>query len=241
MKKFLLIVGCCCAAALFLVCAKDFLIKTAVIAAAKSAVGVNVTMQKFSVGFVRQSATVRGMKVYNPKGFPSGAPMADIPEIDVTLDGAALMKGELHVPRMRLILKEIRLIKNRDGLLNVNALQFAQKDNAKNADKSAASSAKPAPAPEIKMRIDELVLGIGKVIMEDYTSGKDKPEVTVFDMNMKERTIRDIKSQNELAAAVFFQALIPTGLDDLLSFKADDAKGVAGRLLNTIGGLFKGR
>ncbi len=155
--------------------AKDLIIKSSVEAGAKIVTGADVKIGGFTLSFIAQSVKVTHFKMFNPPGFPEDKVMVSIPEVAVRMDSLALLKGELHLPYVRLDLEEIRVIKNKDGKVNVNSLKFAQQSAPAKQPKT---EAKPAAKKEMGMRLDVVSLNIGKVVMEDYSKGGAAPKVT---------------------------------------------------------------
>ncbi|NLE65446.1 MAG: hypothetical protein GX606_05990 [Elusimicrobia bacterium] len=225
--------------------ARDALIRSAVIIGAKAVAGVDVKIGAFSMSLIRQSVSIRDFRVYNPEGFPDSA-MVDIPEISVRMDAGALLKGLLHVPYMRLDMKEARIIKNKEGITNVASLKFAQAPvQTSSPAKRAPEAAKPQK--EMKMMFDLVSLNIGKVIMEDYSGGRQSPKVTVFDVNIKNKEFRNMDNPAVLGTAIMFEALAPAGIEGVLSLGSKtlgSAAGKAGAAVNKVGeaatGLLQG-
>jgi hypothetical protein len=191
---------------------------------------------------LQQSVKIKDLKVYNPEGFPTGAVMVDIPEIAVKVDVPSIFQNVLHLPYMRLDLKEAHVIKNKAGAMNVNSLKFAQQGAQGKAEVQPKSESKKEPAKEMKMKLDVVSLNIGTIYIEDYTSGKDKPKLTVLKVNIRNEEFKDIASPAELGTLVMFQTLTPAGLDGAFSFGENflgKTSGAAGSLINSVGGLFK--
>ena len=183
---------------------KDQLIKAAVEIGASRVLGANVRVGGFSFGILRQSVRVKALKVDNPKGFPKES-MLDITEVGVDYDLPALLGGKLHFPLVILDLNEMVVVKNQDGALNVDALKVAEK-------KEATPAAKPEKASQpLSLKIDVLRLNVSKVIYKDYTQGKE-PLVQVFDVNLKDKTYKDIQSAQQLAALIMVEAMKPTAI-----------------------------
>lgn len=183
---------------------KDFAIKAAVEAAASRLLGADVRIGGFSLGLLRQSMRVRAFKIGNPPGFPQGT-MLDVTEVGVDYDLSALLSGKLHFPLVILNLNEMVVVKNPDGVLNVDALKVAGK-------KEAAPAGKPEkPSKPLSLKIDVLRLNVNRVVFKDYTQGKE-PLVQVFDVNLKDKTYTDIQSAQQLAALIMVEAMKPTAI-----------------------------
>jgi hypothetical protein len=231
---------------------KDLIIKSSVEAGAKFATGADVKIGGFSLGIITQSVRITNFKMFNPAGFPQDKIMVSIPEVAVRSDILALLKGTLHVPYLRLNLEEVRVIKNKEGKLNVNSLKFAQQPAGQ--QKLEATPVKK----EMKMQLDLVSLNIGKVVMEDYTGGGPQPKVTEFNVNLKDKEFKNITNPAQLGSAVMLAALAPAGLGNAFKLGAkavenvyavgtavvgDASKTVGGTtkaVKGTVGGLFKG-
>ncbi|MBF0485314.1 MAG: hypothetical protein HQL16_02245 [Candidatus Omnitrophica bacterium] len=218
MKKILIPLAWVLGIFLILGFIKDQIIKTAVVIAAKEVVGAEVTIDHFSLSVFKQSVRIKGFKMYNPPGFLDEV-MMDIPEIAVNCDVPALVKGELHLPYLRINLKELRVIKNKEGKLNVNALKIAEKKDA--------ARAKDEKKKEIKMRLDLVSLNIGSVVMKDYTVSGATPSVKVFNINVKDRRYKNVTDAGQLASLVMLEALKPTAIQGVGIYGAATVLGVA--------------
>jgi hypothetical protein len=201
---------------------KDFIIKSSVEAGAKFATGADIKIGGFSLGIISQSVRITDLKMFNPPGFPQDQIMVSIPEIAVRSDILAFLKGTLHVPYLRLNLDEVKVIKNKEGKLNVNSLKFAQQPAGQ--QKPGAKSAKK----EMKMQLDLVSLNIGKVVMEDYTGGGPLPKVTEFNVNLKDKEFKNITNPAQLGSAVMQAALSPAGLGSAFKLGAKAVENVYG-------------
>jgi uncharacterized protein involved in outer membrane biogenesis len=231
---------------------RDLIIKSSIEAGAKFVTGADVKIGGFTLGLVRQSVRVTQFKMFNPPGFPQNEVLVSIPEVAVRLDSLALLTGMLHVPYLRLDLEEVRVIKNKDGKVNVNSLKFAQQPTGQQ------KSAEKASTKETKMRLDLVSLNIGKVVMEDYSRGGAQPKVTEYNINLKNKEFKNITNPAQLGSAIMLEALTPAGLGNAfkLGAKAVDevfavgttavggaTKAIGGTtqaVTGTVDGLFKG-
>lgn len=187
-----------------LVVAKDAIIKSAVVMGIQQVTGTAVEIDKFSLGLWAQKIHIEGLRVYNPEGFPE-AVLLNVPQVAVDYDLQALLKKTLHLPLLRFNLQELTLVKNREGELNVDFLKVTQKakdDSKKNEVK------KPEMIP---MRIDTMQLTLGRVILKDYSRGKE-PKIQVFDVGVRDKTYKNITSANQLATLVLVEGIKPTAI-----------------------------
>lgn len=195
--------------ALFLL--KNPLIKSVVIAGASQVTGVPVHIDEFSFSVFKQAIQIRGLKLYNPEGFPEEV-LLDIPEVRVDYDLFALLKGKLHLPLIVFNLKEMVVVRNKEGKLNVDSIRAALKQEKPSeeveVEEEVEEVEEPAeePSEPMEMYIDVVTLSIGKVIYKDYTKG-DQPYVKSFDAGVKEKTYRDITSAQQFGTLVLKEAI----------------------------------
>jgi len=205
MKKllFIAVILTLCFIALGIV--KNPLIKSVVTVSASKVVGAPVRIGGFSLGIFKQAVRIKDFTMYNPKGFPEGI-LIDIPEISVDYNLGALLKRKLHLPRVSVNLKEVGLIRNKDGELNVDALKVSQERE------------EPTPAQEDKkssrqmaMQIDELTLTIGKLVFKDY-SVNEQPSIKAYEVGIKEKTYKNITSAQQLAVLILSEPMKGAGI-----------------------------
>jgi len=210
MKKTLLtivlIIAVIFAAGIF----KDQIVRGIVTVAVTDIIGAPVHMDGFSLGFLRQSVRIAGLKVYNPKGFPRGI-LVDIPKISVDYDLGALLKKKINISLADFELKEMILTKNKYGAMNVDALKVSD-DKGK------------APSEAMPMQIDELRLSIGRIILKDYTG--PKPIIEVHDINAK-KISKNITSAHQLVMLVLMEGMKSAGIKGAQIYAVSAIAGVA--------------
>ena len=195
---------------------KDQIIKTAVEIGAAQVLGAPVHIGGMSVGLLGQSVRIKDLRVENPPGFPREN-LIDIAQVGVDYDLPAIFKGVLHLPKLVLDLREMTVIKNKDGKLNVDALKVAQK--------SPENTQNNKPTKEMPVEIDVAELNLGKVIVKDYN--KMPFLVTAYDIGVHHKTYRNIKSVQKLALLVMGEAMGPTALKNAAIYGAASVLGVA--------------
>ncbi len=192
---------------------KDQIIKSMVTVAASRVVGAPVHIDGMSVAIIfNQSVRIKGFKLYNPEGFPKGV-LLDIPQADIDYDLGAILKKDMHLPRLVLHLKEMTVIRNAQGALNVDALKVAQKDEGPS-------------QPAMPLRIDVATLDLGKVIVQDYSKGEE-PKTVTYDIGIHNKTFKNITSAQQLAALVMVQSLGATTLKNAAIYGAASLRDVA--------------
>jgi len=203
---------------------KDLVIKSIVTNVAGQVAGAKVDIGSLSVGVFRHAVSIKNFKMYNPPGFPREV-MLDIPEMAVEYDLFSILKGKLHLALIVFDLKEMTVIKNKDGKLNVDALKVAQKDTAAEGKPGKSKAGKKEPAKQMLMQIDEMRLNIGQVIFKDF-SQSDTPVVSVYDVGIKQKTFKNITSAQQLITLVLIEALKPTAIKNAQIYAAAAILGV---------------
>ncbi|RJP29135.1 MAG: hypothetical protein C4533_04880 [Candidatus Omnitrophota bacterium] len=217
MKKIIIIVGIILLITLTLMVLRDQIIRTTITVAASSILGAPVRVEGFSMGIFKQSMMISGLTVYNPKGFPKGI-IIELTKIRVEYDLAALLKKEIHLPNAEIVVKEVGLIKNREGKLNADALKVSQN----HAPKEPKAKSKPADLP---LRIDHLKLNIGRLVMKDYSVG-DEPTVNVYEININ-KDYKNITSAKQLAILILSEPMKSAGIKGAAIYGVAMVAGVA--------------
>ncbi|MFA5144534.1 MAG: hypothetical protein WC723_00785 [Candidatus Omnitrophota bacterium] len=194
---------------------RDFLIKSLVGTIATSVTGAPTNVGGLSLSIIRQSVKISNLKMYNPKGFPKDV-LVDIPRMGATCNIGAFITGKIHLRQLNLEIKEIGLVKNKEGKLNVDSLKIS-------AEKSGGKEKKPAK--ELSMRIDIVTLGMGRVVSKDY-SVEGQPVVKVYDINLK-KSYKNITSAHQLTALIISEPLKAAGVRGLKMYGVSMLTGVA--------------
>ena len=183
----------------------NFILQSAVTFAASQLTGAAVKIGTFKLNLFRQEVSIRDFVLYNPPGFPNTA-LIDIPEITVAVKSQALLQGSLHLPLVILNLREMTLIKTKEGKLNVDSLRFVQR-SGEDGSQPAKNSQKAMP-----FKIDRMNLTIGKVVYKDYSAGGSEPKVKTYDIGMKNKEFKNVTSPQQFASLLLVQAMTPTAV-----------------------------
>ncbi len=186
--------------------AKNGIFQSVLASALSKAAHVPVRIGGTSVRFLSSGITLKGIKVYNPRSFPERL-MVDAPLVSIDFDPAALFKNQLHFKDVKLNVKEVIVIKNRDGSLNINAMKPTEEDKTKS-KKGEAKGQVPA------LQIDRLSLTVGRVVYKDYSAGGE-PAIQVFDVNIQDRVYTDIQNPTVLVSLIMSEVLTRTALSRL--------------------------
>jgi len=192
---------------------KDQIIKNVVKVGVAKVTGAPVAIDNFSLGVLNQSVRIEGLRIYHPKGFPQGI-LLDIPVVQVDYDIAALLTGKIHLKKIELNINEVGVVRNKEGVLNVDALtavQEAKKEKPKEAPQkeTAKEPAKKAPAKAMDLQIDELKLSVGKVVYGVYPA-QGEPAVSVFDVGIKDKIYKNITSPQQLVVLILSEPMKAT-------------------------------
>ena len=197
---------------------KNSLTQSILTSAISSAAHVPARIGSLNLSFLTASIRVKNFQMSNPAGFPERI-MMDIPQIFIDFDPGALFQGRAHFEEVKLDLKKLVVIKNRDGRLNVDAVKPSQKEKRQAHEKAKEASGGKPP----KLNIDKLTLSIGQVVYKDY-SGPGEPTIQSFDINIKDRVYTNIQDPAVVISTVMFEALTRTSLSRLASLDIDAFK-----------------
>ncbi|MCM8773489.1 MAG: DUF3568 domain-containing protein [Candidatus Omnitrophica bacterium] len=198
---------------------RDFLIKSIIEKVISDLAGSPARLGAFSLSVVKQSIKISNFKMYNPKGFPQDIIM-DIPKMSVEYDLGALLKGKVHFKRIDFELKEIALVKNKEGKLNIDSLKIMEGKSESTKEKKVEK-----PNKEIAIQIDLMNLGIGRIVSKDY-SGEGSEAVKVYDINL-EKSYKDINSLQQLVLLIIAEPLKSAGIQGLKVYAASILTGIA--------------
>ncbi len=211
---------------------KARIIKSAIEIATKQVIGVETVIDQFSLSIMKQSVTIKGLRLYQPESFPEGI-FIDITEISTTCKVASLLSKQIHIPKLALNLKEVVLIEDKSGNLNVDALKIAREKESKAQNEK----------EKMAFRIDEMTLTIDKVIYKKYGQD-DKPVIKAFDIGIKDKKFENITSPEQLAGKIIRTVLVPmakeTGLKNAAMYGIAGMTGI-GMIPLTAGSILFGK
>jgi hypothetical protein len=192
---------------------RNILARFIVIHGIKKTCGLGVHIGKLNIGL--PNISISNLKIYNPPGFKDRV-LADIPEVYVDFDLPAFFKKQVHLRKIKLEIKELNVILNEQGKLNVNSLALLMP--------------KPGTGKPPEVKIDELALKINKVSYKGYfpVAGVKSRE---FDPNIDE-TLHNVTNPSKVAAEILQRILFRAGIGNFANF---DVKGVAGKSVEEMG------
>ncbi|KHE91829.1 MAG: DUF3568 family protein [Candidatus Scalindua rubra] len=173
-----------------LITVKDRIIKSAIEIASKQVMGVETVIDRFSLSVIKQSVSIKGLRLYQPESFSEGV-FVDITEVSGSCKIASLLGKKIHIPKLSLNIKEVILVKDKYGNLNVDALKIAREEGRKLQDEKT----------KMAFQIDEMILTIDKVIYKQY-SQDGKPIIKAFDIGIKDEKYENITSPQQFAGKI---------------------------------------
>ncbi len=203
---------------------KDHIIKSTIEIVSRQIVGVDTVIDQFSLSVINQSVSIKGLRLYQPESFPEGI-FIDITEINTSCNVSSLLRKKIHIPKLVLNLKEVILIKDKSGNLNVDALKISSEQ------------------AKIPFQVDEMILTVEKVFYKKYGQD-DKPVIKAYDIGIKDKKYENITSPEQLAAKIIGTVMAPmaakAGLKSTAMYGFAAATGV-GMIPLTAGSIFFGK
>ncbi len=201
---------------------KDLIVKASIEAGVRAVTGLKLSMGSFRVGIISTIVDIGNLKLYNPAGFYDKV-MVDMPKIYVDYDLPAIFKGLVHVETIKIDLKEFIVVKNMDGVLNLDSLKVVKA--GKDGTRPAAKEGGEMPA----MQIDVFELKVNKVIYKDYSKG-GKPVVKEFIINIDER-YENVADPYSLVSLIVARVMTNSAIADLIGF---DVRGLEGTVTGAL-------
>ena len=218
MGKLIKIIIVAAAVLAILIVGRNVFIKIAVEKGVEVATGLPLTIEKFDMGIASTHIGIKELNLFNPAGFPQEV-MFHAPEIFVDYDLGAMLKGKIHLEDIRLDFDQFVIVKNKDGLVNLETLKPKEGDPAQ--PKAEEKPKETKKKTDFAIQIDHLQVKVGKVVYKDYSKGAE-PSVEEFRVNISEE-FSDISNSNlsSLILAVAQKALLKTTVSSLVDLNMD--------------------
>lgn len=203
MKKLLIgILAVVLLAVIALVWGRNILARAIIVRGVEQVCGLKTEIAKVDISLPR--VAILGLKIYSPEGFNDKI-LADIPEVSMDFDLPAFFKNKVYFGKLKLDVRELYVILNEQGKLNVNSLALLPKPGG----------GKP---PDVK--IDELAVKIGKVRYKGTFPLAGVQEME-FNPNVDE-TFHDVTDPSKVAGQILQRILSRIGVGNFSTF---DVKG----------------
>ncbi|OGW91538.1 MAG: hypothetical protein A3D28_04690 [Omnitrophica bacterium RIFCSPHIGHO2_02_FULL_63_14] len=199
---------------------------------------VPVRIGSTSVRLIANRVILKNLRFYNPSGFPAqDNVMVDAPLILIDFDAAALLEGTAHFEEVRLNFKAINVVRNAQGVLNVDAVKPKKGEQ----DRPSKPGKPDVKGRRVNLQIDKLYLTVGRVVFKDYSHGGAEPMVQVFDINLQDRLFQNVTDPSAVVRLVMFESLARTTLNRLANLDVSLFKdGAAGALSGGLGAVTEG-
>ncbi len=185
---------------------KDLIIKQVLVSQIAGITGTKTSVGGFSTDLFKQQVRIKDFRLYQPQGFPEGT-LVHLPAIAVDYDLPAIIGGKIRLPLVKIGLKEMTVIKNRDGKLNVDSLAVTKEEKEEKKEKD--ERAEKSEVPDFQ--IDKLILNIGEVVYKDYTQGEE-PAVKVYSVGIENKTYTNITDPNQLVVLILAGTMKETAI-----------------------------
>ena len=217
-----------------LVLMRNLVVKSVIQGGVGIATGMPVSIKKLDINFKKTLVDIEELVVKNPMGF-EGTTFIDIPKILIDIDLGAILKGKIHLKNVELNLKQLSVVKNKKGELNLDKVKALTE--AKKESKEAPKKAEPAKKAELPpFQIDRLHLKVGEASYIDYSSGQKSEKD--FKINI-DQTYEDITNLNKLIALIVMKVMMKTSISQLTGFDIgslqDSLAGIKGSAMEMAG------
>lgn len=209
------------AVSVFVVVAKDWIIKTAIEQGVTRVTGFSTSVASVKFDFP-STIQIQNLTIRNPEGQDFKEEIfVSIPEIYASVVLSEAIKGtRIHLPEVRLNVQTVNVEKNPKGVSNVELLSSIGGQGAAPA-KDAAS--KPAPAEQkapMPFLLEKLVLTLGQVSYSDRSgllASAPLPKKMQMDLNVNQEVITDISDAKSLVNIIVAKVLNGATLGKLLN------------------------
>lgn len=219
-KRWFLLIGAALAA--FLSCSAAVSAVSANLL--EQAVGVKVSVSRFSFHPYPLKLGLYGIKIHNPPGFKEKV-LADVPEIYFEVNPLAILKGKIHVREVRLSIEDIAIERNAQGKINLNEMIRLLNEKQKAAAKPKPSQPAPAPrdpqtppAPEkpkskpkqIPVTVDRVLVNLGDARFVE--SGKSSVSEKRIKLNVRDFELKNVTDPASVTEQIVVMILKKMGL-----------------------------
>jgi hypothetical protein len=193
---------------LVLLIGRNFFIKLGVQAGVKNVLGLKITIDKLNVGLFQSVVRIEGLTIYNPEGFKEET-LAEAPLIYIDYELSSILKGEMHCTKIEVDIKEIIIIKNNKGEINLNSLKAIESDSD-----DTSTETDQEKKEEIEIKIEKLVLTLDHVRFVDY-SRRRKPKERKIRVGIDHEEFENLNSVEEIVRVIILKTLISSGLNNI--------------------------
>ena len=193
-------------------------IATKLITKAITEKGFGVEFKNLHLGLMPPGLEIEGLKLTNPPDFPE-AQALEIGKLKVSYDRSNSTKDETRLPEVTFDLVKLVIVRKSDG--EVNFQRFSKESKSE----QPALTTQPAPAPQEpqakkeqkKVRIDQLNVRLGTILVRTYKPGEKEPQDQTFVMNV-DRKYTDVTNDKfkEIRTQIMLEILFKQQPDQLV-------------------------
>ncbi|MGB2600969.1 MAG: hypothetical protein WBD12_03015 [Candidatus Omnitrophota bacterium] len=198
--------------------AKNKIIEISVENICTHVIGTKLDIASMQVGIVRPVIAIKGMKLYNPKGYPTKI-MAEIPEIYVHYNLPEMVKGKVYLEELRFSMKELNIVKNYEGKVNLNSIKPVENEE----DGKQIEEQDKGKVPEVYIKT--FFLKAGDVYYRDYSKSSEQPTVNKFEINLDEK-YENISDPYTLVRLIIYSVLMNTTVSNVVNVPMAGVKDV---------------
>lgn len=216
----------------------------------EQAVGVKVSVSRFSFYPYPLKLGLYGIKIHNPPGFKEKV-LADVPEIYFEVNPLAILKGKIHVREVRLSVEDIAIERNAQGKINLNEMIRLLNEKQQAASKPKPSQPSPrdpkTPAPEkprpkpkkIPVTVDRVIVNLGDArFVESGKSNVSQKRIKLDVRDFELKNVTDPASVTEQIVVMILKKMglmaINAQLGDVQKNIENQAKIIAGQIQQTL-------
>ena len=167
---------------------KDSILKSVTERRLKEEMGLTIKIGRFKTDLTGLSVKLKDLRVLNPLGFGSAA-FVEIPEAFCVLQLRQAKTNQIHFKELKVHLAELNLIKNKQGLLNVESVKESIAQALARRKKSLFNFGFGG--------IDRLELTLGKV---NYTDQQQPENTTQIDLGVQNEVATNLQTEEQLSA-----------------------------------------
>ncbi len=166
---------------------KNPLLRTIICWNIHKSTGLQTSMGGFDLDLAGSHVHITQFRIYNSAVF-GGSVLVDIPEVYLAADPQEAAKGRLRFNEVRLNLAEANVVRDTNGVTNIEALKKKVEETSRTSGRSHTNGFEFAG-------IDKLTVTLGKLNFTDLLQPANSAEV---ELGIKDEVARNIKTEEDL-------------------------------------------
>jgi hypothetical protein len=209
---------------------RNIIVKAVLEGATPLVTGLGLSVEKLNIGLFDTKLHIVNLRMTNPKNFEEKV-MLDLPEVLVDYNLMDILGGKIHLSKIVFALKEFKVVRNSEGVLNLDSLKMVKE--GKEAEKPKEKPVAKKEAKPLDLQIDEFILKFGKIQFIDYSRNAAQPSVQTVEVNLDE-TYKNITNPQLIAAIIMQKVIRNAALAKITGF---DLGGIQGAMTNVVGNV----